>query len=412
MTKSWFVLLESNSTGTGQIFPQAVKQTNLQPIVFAANPDRYPFLVRDQVPFLMMNTADEDAVREAMSSLAREGLAGIYSSSEYYVEAVARLASEFRLAGGNPEAVANCRNKYHMRQVLEQHGIPVPKFRCATDENQVHNSLLDFSMPVIVKPTTGSGSVGVVLCRDRDSAATHAARILAQTRNERGLPIPREVLLEEYVAGPEFSVETFGTEVIGVTRKHLSPEPDFVEIGHDFPAAIPDTMQNELTEMVLRALRAIDLTWGPAHTEVRFAADGPRIIEINPRLAGGSLPEVVRLATGFDGIKATIELASGKKVRAGDCHHLSSSIRFIMCPIDGVLKEANGLSQASCIPGVTKIKMYRQPGDSVSIHHDFRDRIGHVIAVADSEVESASRAEEALRRISVEVEECTTLHFG
>ena len=51
--------------------------------------------------------------------------------------------------------------------------------------------------------------------------------------------LPDEVLIEEYLQGPEYSVEIFGGEIIGITRKYLSREPYFVEIGHDFPAQAP-----------------------------------------------------------------------------------------------------------------------------------------------------------------------------
>jgi hypothetical protein len=88
------------------------------------------------IPSLRISTRDNGALREAMAALASHGLAGIYSSSEYYVEAAAELASEFGLPGAAPEAVAICRNKYRMRQALDRAGIGVPRFRCATNELQ------------------------------------------------------------------------------------------------------------------------------------------------------------------------------------------------------------------------------------------------------------------------------------
>jgi S-sulfo-L-cysteine synthase (3-phospho-L-serine-dependent) len=406
VTQPWFAFLESNSTGTGPAFPAAARQAGLQPIMLAENPDRYPFLIAEQIPCLQISTGDLRALRAEMATLVGRGLAGIYSSSEYYAEAAARLASEFGLPGADPDAVAICRNKYRTRQTLDRMDIGVPRFCCATDELQARGFIHDFSLPMVIKPTTGSGSTGVLLCRTRKSAEAHSARILATAVNERGLPIPKEVLIEEYIDGPEFSVETFGTEIVGITRKHLSPEPDFVEIGHDFPAKITDASRRQLTETVLQALRAIGLTWGPAHTEVRLTATGPRIIEINPRLAGGFIPEIVRLATGFNAISATVELASGKQKRMTCCRNLVSSIRFIMCPGQGTVARISGLTEASRVPGLAEIRMYRQPGEAVAVYHDFRDRIGHVIAVAETEAESASRAEDALQRISVELDAC------
>src|SRR5262249_54068333 len=149
------------------------------------------------------------------------------------------------------------------------------------------------------------------LCRSAAEVKAHAARLLAHATNERGQATPAEVLIEEFVRGPEYSVEVFNGQAVGVTRKHLSPAPYFVEIGHDFPAALPAAARASLAEIATAAVHAIGLTWGPAHVELRLAAAGPVVIEINPRLAGGFIPELVRLSTGLDLIEATVALAAG-----------------------------------------------------------------------------------------------------
>ena len=51
-------------------------------------------------------------------------------------------------------------------------------------------------------------------------------------------------------------------------------------------------------------LDAVGLVEGPAHTEIRLARNGPRIIESHNRNGGGRINELVRLTFGFD-IKAT-----------------------------------------------------------------------------------------------------------
>jgi argininosuccinate lyase len=89
----------------------------------------------------------------------------------------------------------------------------------------------------------GSGSVGVRLCRSRHDAHAHAEDLLRRTVNERGEPEPPDVVIEEYVRGPEFSVEVLCGRAIGITAKHLSAEPYFVETGHDFPAPLPAHVQ-------------------------------------------------------------------------------------------------------------------------------------------------------------------------
>ena len=77
----------------------------------------------------------------------------------------------------------------------------------------------------------GSGSIGVRWCGSRVDAERHAADLLAQRVNERGLPVPQEVLIEAYVEGDEYSVEICHGTVVGITCKHLSAAPPFIGTG-------------------------------------------------------------------------------------------------------------------------------------------------------------------------------------
>jgi biotin carboxylase len=145
------------------------------------------------------------------------------------------------------------------------------------------------------------------------------------------------------------------------------------------------------------------LGWGPAHIEIRDTSRGAAIVEINPRLAGGFIPELVRLATGIDLIRATLQLATGDQVGVQRTVDRHASIRFIMCPADGILSAVEGATMESMENTLADIRMYRQPGERVGIHYDFRDRIGHVIASAARGAEARAVAAAARDRIHVRV---------
>src|SRR4029079_12563216 len=104
---------------------------------------------------------------------------------------------------------------------------------------------------------------------------------------------------------PEVSVETLGTTVIGVTAKHLGHLPSFVECGHDFPS--PSGAERVVRLLAGAALKALGLGFGPAHTEIRVGPRGPVVIEVNPRLAGGRRPTLVRPATARDPTTAALD---------------------------------------------------------------------------------------------------------
>src|SRR5690606_13595062 len=79
-------------------------------------------------------------------------------------------------------------------------------------------------LPVVVKPIAGSGSIGTRLCPELGEVRRMAREVLDGLP---GLPPQHGVMVEEYVDGAEYSVETLDEQVVGNTRKHLGPAPYF-----------------------------------------------------------------------------------------------------------------------------------------------------------------------------------------
>lgn len=404
-----FVFIESNTSGTGRLFAAAAQRLGYQPVVLAELPARYPWLAEDAVQYRQLPTNDFGALRNCLADLrATAPIAGIFSSSEYFIEAAARLAQAEGLPGADPDAIAICRDKRRQRTYLRDAGVLVPQFSPASSLDDVLTALENRSYPLVVKPAFGTGSVGVRLCANREAVLAHSAQLFERKVNERGSPIDSSILIEDYLHGPEYSVEVFGLETLGVTRKMLSPEPLFVEVGHDFPAPIPRDSAERLSSVARRALVAVGLCWGPAHIELRMTPRGPAIVEINPRLAGGFIPELVRRATGIDLIEQTLLAAARCEpvLRATCARH--ASIRFILPPAEGVFARAEYPEPVRASEGICDLQIYPKIGDRLRIHGDFRDRIGHVLAVAENACASAAAADATRDGLILEVSECTT----
>jgi len=400
MSSAWLALIESNTSGTGRLFARRAAERGVRPILLCSDPARYKYAEEDHLDILQTDTLDERSLLRTCKDLSlKTGLVGITSSSEYFIASAARLAAELNLPGPSPAAVLACRDKQKQRLRLQAAGIGIPEFRSAASGKEAVAVARSLGFPVVVKPVSGSGSVGVKLCISDNEVAGHARKLLRTRRNERGMSIPRRILIEQLVSGDEYSVEIIGREVVGITRKHLGPLPHFVETGHDFPAVLDSEVTGRIRQTTLRALESLGLGWGPAHLELRVAADEIKVIEVNPRLAGGYIPELVRLTTGIDLISATISQVIGEGIKLDRAFERYASIRFLVSQQDGFLAEINGLDAARMIPDIAEVRIYSRPGDRVTAHGDFRDRIGHVIAVNDEAVGASEASELALSLI-------------
>ena len=401
----WLAFVESNTSGTGRLFARAASQQGFRPILLSDNPARYSYVSVDGLETLQVDTGTELSLLDACRRLAPgAGLAGVTSSSEYFVSMAAIIARRLSLAGPSPDAVRACRDKFEQRQLLEKAGVAMPAFRLAISIETAVGAAQELGLPVIVKPVSGSGSVGVKLCLSLEEVGAHAARLLSQRQNERGAPVASRILVESVASGREYSVETFDLQVIGITQKHLGPLPTFVEVGHDYPAQLSPAAKKAIEDIAQQSLAALGLGWGPAHIELRLTDNGPQIIEVNPRLAGGYIPELVRLSSGIDLISETITLVAGKQPKLKRSCHDYASIRFILSTGDGTLCGVEGLGQAQSIGGVAEVKIYSPLGTQTQLNGDFRDRVGHVIARGSTHEQAVRAAEDAHRAVGLVIE--------
>ncbi|MEV7404746.1 ATP-grasp domain-containing protein [Streptomyces sp. NPDC091267] len=402
MSERLLLLVESNTTGTGRLFARSAVELGVVPVLLCADPGRYPYAVEDRLRTVVVDTSDEAALWAAVQALESGAtVAGVLTSSEYYVPAAAALAYRLGLPGPSADAVRACRDKAEQRRELRAAGVGSPDFAVVSEVADALSAARGIGLPVVVKPVQGSGSLGVRLCADLDEVAEHAGTLLAATVNERGITAPGRILIEEYLTGPEFSVEVFGTDAVVTVAKHVGALPVFVETGHDVPAALPGEQEIALRETAVRAVRALGLGWGAAHVELRLTgARTAEVIEVNPRLAGGMIPELVRRACGIDLVRAQVLAALGAAPQLERGGYARASIRFLTCAQDGILARsaelAKALDRARTVTGTVEAVLYRAAGEPVGPAEDFRGRVGHVIAVADRAGRAAEAADRAV----------------
>lgn len=398
------IMIESNSTGTGRLFAARARGLGVEPVLFCADPRRYRFAEIDRVARVTVDTTARGDVLDRIAALAHKP-AGVMSSSEYYVPMAADVAANLGLPGPDPAAVLRCRNKRQQRRTLHRHGVAAPRSWSVRSADEVATATDRIGYPVVVKPIEGSGSVGVRGCVDRSETVAHARALLAVTRNERGQPVPAEILVEEYADGPEFSVETFGTRPVAVVAKHLGLPPHFVETGHDAPAALRQRDRAAVGELAVEALRAMGLRFGAAHVEIRMTSTGPRVIEVNPRLAGGLIPELVRSATGIDLVTAVLRAVLGLPVDLKPDRQRYAALRFLTTERAGTLTAgAAHRRRAARVPLVSDAQLYKDDGQPVAPAVDFTGRAGHVLSVSNRPEDSRAAATISLNRLRTAIQ--------
>ncbi|TIW17329.1 MAG: hypothetical protein E5V70_00680, partial [Mesorhizobium sp.] len=79
-----------------------------------------------------------------------------------------------------------------------------------------------------------------------------------------------------------------------------------------------------------------------------------------------------------------IKLVVGEEWDLRRRHLQTAAARFLVADCDGILDWIDGGSQAIAVPGVAEIKLYVEPNAPIFRKGDFRDWMGHVVAVSPS----------------------------
>lgn len=382
------VFIESNTTGTGMQALQKARNLNYEPILMARNPDIYRNLNHDHCVVITAETNDKASLYQALMKENIQSIAGIMTTSDFYLETAAEIAGYFELKGNSRDSIHICRNKALFREELNRCNVKQPKYDIITSESELNSLRSRIEYPCVCKVADDSGSNNVLLCSSWEELEKHALKILKIEFNGRGQRTVQTVLVEEYIEGPEFSVEMFSwdgvAECIGITEKAVTGNPYFVEHAHIFPAKISKEMEHRIIDMVTSTLQAVKFTYGASHTEIKLTDRGAYIIETNARLPGGMIPELVRNSTGIDLLNSQILCSVGIKPEFKNENLGVSGIYFLTVKESGILRSINNLKPIQEMAEVKSISVYINEGDAVQVPENFSHRIGHVIVAGNS----------------------------
>lgn len=234
---------------------------------------------------------------------------GVVTTSDYPVNIVAKLSKELSLSSMSEEVANICTNKFLQRKVLKEAGLNVPFFQQGNNIDDI-NGLYNF--PLVIKPVDSSASRGVKKVNSKNELIDQFDEALSFSKS-------KSVLVEEFLEGREFSVETltqnYITEIIAITEKLLvgTEYGFFVEDTHIEPARISSSERILIEDAVLKAIRVVGLNNCPSHTEVIINNNGAYIVEIACRLGGDYITsDLVPLTTGVDMLANLIRLSLGE----------------------------------------------------------------------------------------------------
>lgn len=378
------------------------KEMGLRVVAVDMNPEAAGFK-EDGIIKEVISTIDIPNVVKAAKRHKVDGVMTL--ASDMPMRSVAAVAKEMGLVGISDDTAFKATNKAVMRQALYEHGVPVPRFYKVSNREEYEKATAEFHVPFIVKPADNSGSRGIFKISDLNDHQT----IRDTYDYSRASSRSGDVVVEEYMEGPEVSVETLTIDgechIIQITDKLTTGAPHFVEMGHSQPTQLDEVTAENIREVAKAANKAIGIENGPSHTEIIVTVEGPKIVELGARLGGDCITtHLVPLSTGVDMVECCIKIALGEKPDIDNRFNKGSAIRYFEQHA-GVIKSINGLERAMRISGVKDIQIVHGVGDIVTEIENSSARMGFVIAQSECADLAISSCMEAISRITITIEE-------
>lgn len=304
--------------------------------------------------------------------------ASVFSNSDHLQTSTALVAQHFGLPGKDWRVCYAAKNKAAMRARLHELDLPAPWFHAMAAGDDVP---ADAPYPLIAKPREGVAGLDVQLCASPEElrAYTHAFRDRYPNRT---------ILLEGFLEGPLFSLETLGDgqriRAVGGFDTRLSAPPHFIELESLWNG--PNVLRYR--QQALAQVIALGVQFGVCHSEFALTAHGPVLVEINyrsigdgcefmlDRMFGGHWFEwILRLHLGealdLDGIGKELAIAR------------EAVLRFYVAEQEGQLVSASDPLTERSEKSETVYRRLRQDGEVIRLSRSNKDYLGVLSVVAD-----------------------------
>jgi biotin carboxylase len=351
----------------------------------------------------------EASAARAAGFAARHPIAAAVGVDERTAVAAAAISDRLGLPHNPVSAVQAAGNKARMRQLLARAGAPQPAFRLHAIDEDPAAVAGTAAFPCVLKPTFLAASRGVIRANDPAefvAAWGRIARIL-ETPDvaARGGAASTEILVEEFVPGMEVALEgLLDGGALHVLALFDKPDPlsgpYFEETIYVTPSRLPADVRARCAEVAEAGARALGLTHGPVHAEMRINDDGVFLVELAARSIGGLCSRTLRFGTGLSLEELILRHALGLPTSGEERERLAAGVMMIPIPKGGVLEEVRGFEAARAIPGVADVTISAASGQPIVPLPEGDRYLGFIF----SRAATADRAEAALREAHARLE--------
>jgi biotin carboxylase len=336
-----------------------------------------------------VDTMDVDRVIDVCK---KENVDGIITNSEPTFLPMAQVAREVGLRCLDVEDTELYKNKFKMREFCRNHGIDSPQYALCASLDDAITAYHTIGKKCIIKPLDNSASRGVFSIKSDHDLWVHFDECLSASSVAN-----HHVLLEEYIEGTEFTIDSLktneGNRCLAISSKKHYAYNENVAFQLLF-----ENNSNEYDYQLLRKandylVEATKIPFGLTHAEYKYSNGRFYLIEIQARGGGNYIAtDIVPFMSGIDSYTEQILWAIGEDPNIDysydDLTSRCAVLHFFDVPNEGgKVQSIRGLGYFDSLKDKLQYELFFKPGDVISKAKDDAHRIGYYILKAENREE-------------------------
>lgn len=258
-----------------------------------------------------------------------------------------------------------------------------PFFKVLSSPEAIENEVseLNDQFPLIIKSPQSNGSKDVLLVGNIWECKRGVKQLL---RKNSELPI----LVEEYLEGPQYLIEVMvfhsTITIVAIVEQEVTKGERFIITGYSICPKLLLEQLPGLKETVYSIIEDFQFRNGTCHLEMKLTNKGWKLIEINPRMAGGAMNRMIEEAFGVNLAEQTIKLYAGNEPDLIRRQEKAIYAQYLIVSSIGKLLKVSGCDSAEEQAGVIEVYTKAATGQIVTPPRSMGQRYGYVLAAADS----------------------------
>jgi biotin carboxylase len=343
-------------------------------------------------------------------------ICAIVSFIEPYCYTACLIAESFGVNRFSTQAIKIMLDKILSRQILSKSRYN-PKFTVLAEKDLSLSSLplkIKESYPFILKLPHSQGSKDVYKINNAKQYKRYVKRISQKSQDP--------ILVEEFLDGPQYLVEVIVRQnkihIVAIVQQEITHNKRFIVTGYNLLTDPPADFSEDLKEAVEAIILRHGMETGACHLELRHIwkkkavpvtnEDNDfghlqkkkwKLVEINPRISGGSMNRLIEIGLGINLVEETLKLALGQELNLLPRHKQNVFAQYVILSETGILEKITGKKKASVCPGVEEVFLRPRKGTLLIPPLSMGHRYAHVIAKGDNEEMARQNAKYAASQI-------------